>query len=91
MGAIYVSLPYVTSQNMAHMQQMQQNYAHGRFGEERTLKIIAMVRSPQSERKLHTALTKLAMLLQTTFIANAVADVLIAGTMVYHVNLFRLR
>jgi len=92
MGAIYVSLPYVTSQNMAHMQQMQQNYAHGRFGEERTLKIIAMVRSPpQSERKIHTALTKLAMLLQTTFIANAVADVLIAGTMVYHVNMFCLR
>ncbi len=86
-----MSLPYFTSQNMAHMQQMQQNQAHGRFGDERMLKIITMVRSPPSERKILTALTKLAMLLQTTFIANAVCDVLIVGAMVYHVNLFRLR
>jgi len=48
---------------------MQQNQAHGRFGEERILKIIAM----------------------TTFIATAVADVLIAGTMVYHLLRRRAR
>ena len=86
-----MSLPYFTSQNMAHMQQMQENHAHGRFGEERILKIISWVRSLPSERKIHTALTKLAILLQTTFIPNAVCDVLIVVAMVYRVNLFCLR
>jgi hypothetical protein len=73
---------------MAHLQQ---THVHGKFTEGRALKMIAMVRSPPSERKIHTALIKPAILLQTGLIANAAADVLIAGAMVYHVNLFRLR